>query len=71
MSGNDQFDISGIFGGDQSRQSRASSFFTNFIYENFLDLLTNNLNWWYDGGHLLKSMEAIRSKCDGNEHLST
>lgn len=56
VSGETQFKIAElVFGGDQPLQSRAFTVFIDHIYNNFLDLVTNNLNWWYDKGWIDKS----------------
>ena len=65
VSGNDQHDIIIVFGGEQTKQSRAFTWFIDHIYATFLDLVTDNLQWWYENGHLHRSMEAIKSKMDG------
>ena len=44
VSGTDQYEIAeNVFGLDQPTQSRAFSYFIYHIYDNFLDLLTNNI----------------------------
>lgn len=68
VSGSDQIEIATfVFGRDQSQQSRAFSWFINHLYNNFSDLLTDNLDWWYTEGYLQRSMEAIRNKFNGNQ----
>jgi hypothetical protein len=63
VTGESQFSISeSIFGRHQSDQSRAFTYFINHIYTNFLHLVTNNLNWWYESGFLQLSCNAIRKK---------
>jgi hypothetical protein len=70
VSGEDQYNISNnIFGRDQPTQSRAYSWFINHVFDTFRDLVTDNLNWWYENGYLHKSMEAIREKIDLPQHL--
>ena len=72
VSGSDQYEIAvNIFGREQTQQSRAFKFFVNHIYNNFLDLVTNNLDWWYNNGYLRESMEAIKRKIGGNANFST
>jgi hypothetical protein len=72
VSGSDQYVIAEeIFGRDQTAQSRAFSWFINYIYVTFYDLVTNNLQWWFDKGFLHRSMEAIKLKIGGNETFST
>lgn len=51
-----------IFGLYQPNQSFAFTFFLEHIYENFIDLVTDNLDWWYRKGWLHKSKDAITSK---------
>ena len=34
----------------------------NHIYEHCLDLVTNNLDWWFAGGHVERSRRAITAK---------
>ena len=63
VSGEDQFSIAeNVFGRDQSYQSRAFTYFIDHIYYKFLDLLTDNLQWWYESGFLEQSRAAIQSK---------
>jgi len=63
-SGNNQFMIAElVFGGDQPMQSRAFNSFIDHIYSNFLDLVTNNLKWWYDNGWIDRSRDLITAKC--------
>ena len=52
-----------VFGHEQSRQSRAFSYFINHIYFKFTYLVFNNLNWWYSSGFMKKSLDAIEMKC--------
>lgn len=62
--GEDQFLISELlFGGDQPLQSRAFKVFIDHIYDNFRDLVTDNLDWWYEKGWLDASRDAITKKC--------
>jgi len=63
VSGEKQFNIAeNVFGGDQSRQSRAFNWFIDHIYSTFLDLMTDNLNWWSESGYMEKSANAIYAK---------
>jgi hypothetical protein len=71
VSGSDQYEICSIFGLEQPQQSFAFTCFVNHIYDTFQDLVTNNLQWWYDNGFLLNSMEAIRLKFGGNNLFTT
>lgn len=65
VSGSPQFTTcEAVFGRDQSQQSRAFKFFVNHIYENFLFLVTNNLQWWHDNGFFEESNAAIQSKLE-------
>jgi hypothetical protein len=65
ISGEDQHNISrNVFGRDQSAQSRALTFFINYIYETFLDLVTDNLQWWFESGYVEESRQAIERKLD-------
>ena len=51
VSGQDQFGIAeSVFGREQSQQSRAFKYFIDHIYTNFLHLVTNSLEWWFDNG---------------------
>lgn len=60
VSGEDQYNIAvNVFGRDQSAQSQAFATFVTFIYDNFLDLLTDNLEWWEQEGFMEKSNHAI------------
>ena len=63
VSGEDQYNIAvNVFGRDQSAQSQAFDTFVTFIYDNFLDLLTDNLEWWEQEGFMEKSNHAIVQK---------
>ena len=65
VSGEDQNSIANnVFGRDQSYQSRAFAYFIDHIYYTFLDLLTDNLQWWYESGLLEQSREAIQRKLE-------
>jgi hypothetical protein len=65
VSGEDQFSIAeNVFGRDQSYQSRAFTFFIDHIYSTFLDLLTDNLQWWKESGLLEQSRAAIQRKLE-------
>lgn len=71
VSGEDQFNIAvNIFGRDQSQQSRAFTWFVDFIYSNFRNLVTNNLAWWYSNGYLERSKRAIKEKFGGNDNFT-
>ena len=49
VSGEDQYNIAvNVFGRDQSHQSRVFTWFTNHIYDNFHDLVHNNLDWYFN-----------------------
>jgi hypothetical protein len=71
VSGADQNEIVLVFGRDYSQQSRAFKWFINHIYDLFQDIVTDNLDWWYNGGYLHQSMEAIRAKFGGNDRFTT
>ena len=72
VSGEDQFNIANnVFGREQSQQSRAWKYFIIHIYDHFLWIVTNNLDWWYENGYLHQSMEAIKAKIGGNEQFNT
>ena len=43
VSGADQHEIIAIFGKDQTVQSRAFNYFINYFYDNFMHLVTDNL----------------------------
>ena len=71
VSGDDQFVISNeIFGRDQPAQSRAFRFFIDHIYSHFQDILTDNLEWWFQNGYFMQSMLAIKEKF-GNAGFNT
>jgi hypothetical protein len=70
-SGAEQHDMSTVFGRDGSAQSRAFTYFINHMYEHFQDIVTNNLEWWYEKGFLYKSMCAIKEKIGGNDNFNT
>ena len=50
------------FGGYQPHQSMAFTFFVDHIFDNFSDLVTNNLEWWFLRGWMQKSRDAITRK---------
>ena len=61
--GQSQFAIAElVFGREQSQQSRAFTYFVNFIYETFKHLVNNNLQWWYDNGYIHESHKHINGK---------
>ena len=63
VSGDDQCVIANeILGRDQPAQSRAFSFFINHVYLHFQDILTDNLEWWFQNGLFMQSMLAIKEK---------
>lgn len=63
VSGEDQYSIAeNVFGREQSTQSRAFKFFNDHIYSTFLQLLSNNLEWWFNSGLLEDSRAAIQRK---------
>ena len=66
FTGNDQADALEIFGRNQSDQSRAVTWFINHTY---IDLVADNLQWWYENGYMQKSMEAIKAKIGGSDKL--
>jgi hypothetical protein len=51
-----------VFGGECSRQSRAFTFFIDYLYQNFKQLVENNLAWWYRNEFLETSADAIEKK---------
>ena len=62
-SGDNQYDAAiNVFGRDQSVQSRAYSWCVKHIYENFKDLVTDNLRWWRDNGFMEESRTKIWEK---------
>jgi hypothetical protein len=71
VSGADQHEIIAIFGKDQPLQSRAFKYFINHIYDNFMHLVTDNLQWWYNNGYMHQSRDAIRQVFGGNEQFGT
>ena len=71
VSGADQHEIIAIFGKDQTIQSRAFKFFINHIYDNFMHLVTDNLQWWYNNGYMHRSRDAIRQIFGDNEQFGT
>ena len=52
-------------------QSRAFKYFINHIYDNFVHLVTDNLKWWYNGGYMHQSRDAIREVFGGNDQFCT
>jgi len=71
VSGADQHEIIAIFGKDQTIQSRAFKYFINHIYDNFVHLVTDNLQWWYDNGYMHQSCNAIKEVFGGNDQFAT
>ena len=62
-SGDNQYDAAvNVFGRDQSVQSRAYSWFIKHIYENFSNLVTDNLEWWRCNGFMEESRQKIWAK---------
>lgn len=55
-----------MFGREQSAQSRASSYFVNYLYDHFNHLLHTSLGWWYRNGFFKLSADAIRAKIISN-----
>jgi hypothetical protein len=51
-----------VFGRECTTQSRAFSYFIHHIYDNFIHLLTNNLDWFYKNGFFAESAAAIGNK---------
>ena len=51
-----------VFGRDWTIQSRAFSWFINYVYQEFSHLLKDNLAWWYRNGFFEMSRVAIFSK---------
>ena len=63
VSGEDEHNISvNVFGRDQTAQSRAFKYFINHLYDNFYDLLYDNLKWWKENGFIEASNIAINAK---------
>jgi hypothetical protein len=51
VTGENQFNIAeNIFGRKQTQQSRAFYFFVEHVFTTFYDLVTDNLQWWWDNG---------------------
>ena len=51
-----------VFGRDQSQQSRAFTYFVNYIYDTFRYLVKDNLQWWHDKGFIHESHRYINRK---------
>jgi len=52
-----------VFGfGDQPLQSRAFSWFIDYVYNNFHHLVHDNLEWFFRNGLIEQSAEAIKNK---------
>ena len=63
VSGENQNSIAeNVFGREFTQQSRAFKFFVDHIYNNFHYLLCDNLQWWFDQGFIMESLEAINRK---------
>jgi len=61
-SGNTRYDISKIFGREESAQCRAFNFFIEHCYENFKYLLNENLDWWKQNDFWNRSAAAIEAR---------
>eukprot|EP01040_Poterioochromonas_malhamensis_P006982 gene6983-7532_t len=57
-----------VFGRSCSDQSRAFSWFINYIYDNFHHLVHDNLPWWFNSGFLHLSADAIGGKIGRNDN---
>jgi hypothetical protein len=55
-----------VFGREWSAQSRAFTYFINFMYERYKHLVINNLDWWYRNGFFKASSDAIQEKMLSN-----
>lgn len=63
VSGEDQHNIAvNVFGRDFSQQGRSVKWFVHHLYDNFLDLLIDNLEWWFQNGFMEESRKAIEKK---------
>jgi hypothetical protein len=59
VTGENQFNIAeNIFGREQTQQSRAFYFFVEHVFTTFYDLVTDNLQWWWDNGFMHESRDA-------------
>jgi hypothetical protein len=59
------------FGREYSAQSRAFKYFIIKMYENFHNLVNNNLLWWFRNGFFARSAEAIGHKMNIEGNLVT
>ena len=60
VTGDNQYNIAeNVFGREQSQQSRAFYFFVEHVFTTFYDLVTDNLQWWWDNGFMHESRDAI------------
>jgi hypothetical protein len=50
------------FGRHYTDQSRAFTFFIRHLHNKFLYLVQDNLAWWFNKGHAMKSAQLIQSK---------
>ena len=55
-----------IFGREYSTQSRAFTYFINFIYDKYAKLVHDNLEWWHKSGYNDQSFFAIEAKIRDN-----
>ena len=62
VTGQNKTSIAETFGRHPSDQSRAFKYFINHIYDNFHELVDNNLQWWEDCGLMERSAAAIEEK---------
>ena len=59
VTGQKKTSIAETFGRHPSDQSRAFKYFINHIYDNFHELVDNNLQWWEDCGLMERAAVAI------------
>jgi hypothetical protein len=60
--GHKKTSVAETFGRHPSDQSRAFKYFINHIFDNFHDLVENNLQWWEDCGLMERAAVAIEEK---------
>ena len=60
--GHKKTSVAETFGRHPSDQSRAFKYFINHIFNNFHDLVENNLQWWEDCGLMERAAVAIEGK---------
>ena len=59
-----------VSGDDKFVIANKISFFIDHVFSHFQDILTDNLEWWFQNGYFMQSMLAIKEKF-GNAGFKT